>query len=253
MTIDIITVPCLSDNYAYLVHNSASGRTAIVDAPEYDPIAVELGKRGWQPHLLLLTHHHPDHVGGVGRLRRKFDLQVFGAAADAGRLPPLDRKVSEGDAFDLCGETAAVLDVSGHTVGHIAFVIPGAAFTADSLMALGCGRVFEGTAEMMWESLSKLAALPGDTLIYSGHEYTEANARFALTIEPDNPELQARAASVRAARGAGKPTVPSELSLELATNPFLRAHLASVKAAIGMAGASDSAAFAEIRGRKDRF
>ncbi len=253
MTIDIVTVPCLSDNYAYLVHNSASGQTAIVDAPEHDPIAVELDKRGWRPHLLLLTHHHPDHVDGAAGLRSRFDLRVIGAAADAGRLPPLDREVSEGDAFDLCGETAGVLDVSGHTVGHIAFVIPGAAFTADSLMALGCGRVFEGTAEMMWESLSKLAALPGDTLIYSGHEYTVTNARFALTIEPDNPELQARAASVRAARRAGRPTVPSQLSLELATNPFLRAHLAPVKTGIGMAGASDVAVFAEIRGRKDRF
>ena len=253
MTIDIVTVPCLADNYAYLAHNSASGQTAIVDAPECEPIAAELGRRGWQPHLLLLTHHHADHVDGVGQLRNRFDLQVIGAAADAGRLPPLDREVSEGDTFDMCGETARVLDVSGHTVGHIAFVIPGAAFTADSLMALGCGRVFEGTAEMMWESLAKLAALPGDTLIYSGHEYTAANARFALTIEPDNPELLARAGSVRAAREDGRPTVPSKLSLELATNPFLRANLASVKAGIGMAGASDAAAFAEIRGRKDRF
>ena len=253
MTIEIVTVPCLSDNYAYLAHNPASGQTAIVDAPEYGPVAAELGRRGWQPDMLLLTHHHPDHIDGAARLRSGFGLRVVGAAADAGRLPPLDQAVSEGDAFDMCGVTANVLDVSGHTVGHIAFVIPGAAFTADSLMALGCGRVFEGSHEMMWDSLSKLAALPGDTLIYSGHEYTAANARFALTIEPDNPDLLARAASVRADREAGRPTVPSELSLELATNPFLRAGLASVKAGIGMADASDAAVFAEIRSRKDRF
>jgi hydroxyacylglutathione hydrolase len=180
---------------------------------------------------------------------------VVGAAADAHRLPPLDLAVAEGDTVTIGGETGHVLDVSGHTVGHIAYHFPdsGAVFTADSLMALGCGRVFEGTAEMMWASLGKLAALLPETLVFSGHEYTATNGRFALTIEPDNPALLARVEDVAARRAAGQPTVPSRLSEELATNPVLRAGRPEVKEAVGMAGAADAAVFGEIRGRKDRF
>jgi hydroxyacylglutathione hydrolase len=171
------------------------------------------------------------------------------------RLPALDREVHDGETFGFAGHAVHVMDVSGHTVGHIAFHVPdaNAVFTADSLMALGCGRLFEGTAPVMWESLRKIAALPPGTLVCSGHEYTQSNARFARTIEPDNPALMSRIAVVEAARAEGRPTVPSTLETELATNPFLRADLPEVQEALGMAGNAASEVFAEIRLRKDRF
>ena len=180
---------------------------------------------------------------------------MHGALADTHRLPALDRALCEGDAINIGSEEGRVIDVSGHTLGHIAFYFPdaGAVFTADSLMALGCGRVFEGTMPMMWQSLSKLAALPPETLVCSGHEYAAANARFALTIDPDNPALAARAKAVFAATQAGLPTVPSRLSEELATNPFLRAADPAIRARLGLEGATDAEVFAEIRRRKDRF
>ncbi|MDU8945643.1 hydroxyacylglutathione hydrolase [Ovoidimarina sediminis] len=255
MSLEIVTIPCRSDNYAFLIHDADSGRTALVDAPETAPLVDALEARGWGLDELWITHHHGDHVEGVEDLRARYGCKVTGAAADRHRLPDLDREVAEGDSFDFAGETVTVMDVSGHTVGHIAFYVPGAraVFTADSLMALGCGRVFEGNFPQMWDSLSKLAALPPETVVYSGHEYTEANARFALTIEPENPDLISRKDAVTAARGAGKPTVPSTLADELKTNPFLRAGRPEVKALIGMPDASDAEAFAEIRQRKDRF
>lgn len=255
MSMEIVTVPCLSDNYAFLVHDTATGATAVVDVPDETPIEGELARRGWTLSDILVTHHHADHIDGVDALREATGAKVTGAAADAHRLPRLDRAVAESESFALGSAEVRVLDVSGHTVGHIAFHIPAAnaVFTADSLMALGCGRLFEGNAPQMWESLSKLAALPPETLVCSGHEYTEANARFALTIEPGNPELISRAERVRAARARGEPTVPSALAEELATNPFLRARLPEVKAAIGLPDAPDVEAFAEIRRRKDRF
>lgn len=255
MPLQIVTVPCLSDNYAYLIHDETSGETAVVDVPDAGPVAAELDRRGWKLSHVFLTHHHADHVQGVAELRARSDARVIGAAADAHRLPPLDMEVRDGDAFMFGNEEVRVMDVSGHTVGHIAYYLPdsAAAFTADSLMALGCGRVFEGTMAQMWESLSKLAALPEDTLIYSGHEYTANNARFALTIEPGNAALQARAERVAQARDRGAPTVPSRLGEELATNPFLRAGLPAVKQTLGMTRAPDAAVFAEVRRRKDSF
>ncbi|MEY8839645.1 hydroxyacylglutathione hydrolase [Cribrihabitans sp. XS_ASV171] len=255
MPLEIVTIPCLSDNYAFLAHDAASGQTALVDAPEAGPILQELKARGWTLSHVLLTHHHPDHVQGLDEILAQHRAEVIGAAADAHRLPPLDREVSEGDSFELGGEPVHVYDVSGHTVGHIAFHLPDsrAAFTADSLMALGCGRVFEGTMEQMWASLQKLAALPEDTVIYSGHEYTQANGRFAETIEPGNTDLQQRIADIAAAREKGEPTVPSTLALEKATNPFLRADEPSVRANLGMEQAEASAVFSEIRTRKDNF
>ncbi|SPH16972.1 Hydroxyacylglutathione hydrolase GloB [Defluviimonas aquaemixtae] len=255
MALEIVTVPCLSDNYAFLAHDAATGATAVVDVPEAAPILNALRERGWKASHILITHHHADHVDGVPALAAATGARVIGAAADARRLPRLDEAVKEGDAVRIGMAAGRVLDVSGHTVGHVAFHFPDskAVFTADSLMALGCGRVFEGTPEQMWRSLSKLAALPPDTQVYSGHEYTQANARFALTIEPENDALISRAEAVSAARAAGRATVPSVLSEELATNPFLRARLPEVKAAIDMKGASDAEAFAQIRARKDRF
>lgn len=255
MPLELITIPCLSDNYAYLLHDAATGDTALVDAPEAGPILSALSSRGWRLGQILITHHHADHIDGVAGIVAATGARVLGAAADAHRLPRLDRALSEGDSVAVGGEEGRVIDVSGHTVGHIAFHFPQSAmvFTADSLMAAGCGRLFEGTPAQMWDSLSKLAALPPETLVCSGHEYTASNIRFALSLEPANPDLILRSERVALARGDGRPTVPSTLSEELATNPFLRAKLPQMKAAIGRASASDAEAFAEIRARKDRF
>jgi len=255
MTLDILTIPCLSDNYAYLAHDSATGETALIDAPEAGPILAALDESGWTLSHVLITHHHADHVDGLSGILARHPATVIGAKADEHRLPDLDVSVTEGDTLTIGGETAHVIDVSGHTVGHIAFHFPqsGVVFTADSLMALGCGRVFEGTMEQMWKSLSKLAALPPETKIYSGHEYTAANARFALSIDPQNSDLISRSKAVDAARTENRPTVPSTLSEELATNPFLRASDRGLKAELGMSSASDAEVFAEIRTRKDNF
>ena len=254
MPFDLVTIACLRDNYAFLLH-SEGGRTALVDAPEAEPILAELDWRGWPLDEIWITHHHDDHVAGVEELRRVHKPAVVGGAADARRLPRLDREVSDGDTFDFDGVEVRVLDASGHTVGHIAFHVPDAkvAFTGDSLMAMGCGRLFEGSPEQMWQSLTRLAALPDDTQICSGHEYTATNARFAVTIDPANEALHQRMADIEAARAEERATVPSLLSLEKETNPFLRAGLSEVKSAIDMSKASDVDAFAEVRRRKDAF
>lgn len=255
MPLEIVTVPCLSDNYAFLAHDATTGETALIDAPEAGPILSELDARGGRLTHVLLTHHHWDHVDGLADILDRHPAKVVGAAADAHRLPSLDMQVAEGDRFEIGGEPVEVFDVSGHTVGHVAYYMPQshAVFTADSLMALGCGRLFEGSAEQMWASLSKLAALPDDTQVCSGHEYTQSNARFALTVDPENPALQRRAAEIDAARAAGRPTVPSSLGLEKASNPFLRTTDPAIQAHLGMVGADPAQVFAEIRARKDRF
>ncbi len=255
MPFDILTIPCLSDNYAFILHEPSTDTVALVDAPSAAPIRAELENRGWKLDLILLTHHHDDHIDGVAELVAAYGSKVIGAAADAHRLPPLDIKVSEGDKIKVGAETGDVLDVSGHTVGHIAFSFPQAkaVFTADSLMALGCGRLFEGKPDQMWASLSKLAALDPGTTVCSGHEYTEANARFALTVDPENAALRDRVDWISKTRAKGGFTVPSTLSEELATNPFLRAGDPAIRADLGMADASDAEVFAEIRARKDRF
>lgn len=255
MPLELVTIPCRSDNYAYLVHDPDSGETACIDVPDAAPILATLNDRGWSLSKILITHHHDDHISGVAELRAATGAMVLGAAADAHRLPPLDVALSEGTSVSLGRHSVIVIDVPGHTVGHIAFHIPdaGLVFTADSLMAAGCGRLFEGTGAQMWASLSKLARLPPDTLVCSGHEYTAANIRFALSLEPDNAALISRSREVEAARAKGQPTVPSRLSDELATNPFLRAHLPQLKARVGMPDAEDAAVFSDIRSRKDRF
>ncbi|WP_323780784.1 hydroxyacylglutathione hydrolase [Thalassovita sp.] len=255
MPLELVTVPCLKDNYAYLVHDADTGETALIDVPEAEPIANALNGKGWTLSHVLLTHHHWDHIDGLAALLKDHPAKVIGAAADAHRLPPLDLAVAEGDTLRIGGEPVQVIDVSGHTIGHIAFHFPDSklAFTADSLMALGCGRLFEGTPEQMFDSLSKLASLPADTVICSGHEYTESNGKFALTIDPDNPALMSRMRQVQTAREQGEATVPSMLSEELATNPFLRCNDPGIKASVGMIDAQPSTVFAEIRKRKDNF
>lgn len=255
MPLELVTIPCLTDNYAFLLHDEESGQTACIDVPEVPPILAALQSRGWTLTDILITHHHNDHIGGVEELRAQTGALVAGAAADAHRLPPLDLALSEGMVIPLGREFGRVIDVPGHTVGHIAFHFPesGVVFTGDSLMAMGCGRLFEGKPEQMWQSLSKLAALPPETLVCSGHEYAASNARFALSLEPDEPAIKFRASAIEQARAKGLPTVPSHLSDELATNPFLRASNPRMKAAVGMDRAQDAAVFGEIRSRKDRF
>ena len=255
MPLDLVTVPCLRDNYAFLIHDAQTGATAVIDVPETGPILDALRSRGWSLTDILITHHHDDHIAGVEGLRKQTGARTWGARADAHRLPDLDHALVEGDTLVVGDQRGIVIDVPGHTLGHIAFHFPDASlvFTADSLMAAGCGRLFEGSADVMWQSLTKLAALPPQTLVCSGHEYTTSNIRFALSLEPDNPALISRSKRVAAAREDGRPTVPSVLSDELSTNPFLRATRPEMKAVLGMTGASDAECFAEIRRRKDRF
>ena len=255
MPVEIVTVPCRSDNYAYLVRDSATGQVALVDAPAVEPIVDALEARDWGLDQIWITHHHGDHTEGVNELRERYGAEVVGHVKDRARLPKLDRELSEGETVSLGDTTARVIDVSGHTVGHIAFVLDRdkAAFTADSLMALGCGRVFEGTHAMMWDSLAKFLVMPDDMRIYSGHNYGQANGRFALSIEPENAALQERIERIKAADQAGDPVVPSTLAEEKATNPFLRATEPVVKQAVGLAGADDASVFAEVRRRKDAF
>ncbi|MEL7100098.1 MAG: hydroxyacylglutathione hydrolase [Pseudomonadota bacterium] len=253
MPLEIVTIPCLSDNYAFLARDPGSGRVALIDVPEADPILAELAARGWSLDEIWITHHHWDHVQGLAEVLKAHAAPVTGAADDAHRLPPLDRAVSDGDSFAFGETQIQVWDVSGHTVGHIAFIGGGAAFTADSLMALGCGRVFEGTHSQMHRSLEKFKALPRETIVCSGHEYTAANGAFAVTVDPANPALAKRIADTAAARAAGTPTVPSVLGLELDTNPYLRADDPGIAEALGMPGAAPVDVFSEIRTRKDNF
>lgn len=255
MPLDLAIVPCLADNYCYIVHDPATDTTTAVDVPDAVPVLRELSERGWKLSHILLTHHHHDHIDGVRALAAATGARVIGAAADAPRLPRLTEEAAPGRDLHIGMEAVRVIEASGHTVGHLAYYFPdaGLAFTGDSLMSWGCGRLFEGSPAQMFDTLSRLAALPDDTLICSGHEYTEANGRFALSLEPDNPALQARMADTRARRARNAPTVPVPLALEKATNPFLRAADPGLRRALGMETATDLAVFTEARARKDRF
>lgn len=248
MPLELVTVRCLQDNYAYLLHGEAG--TALIDAPEAAPILQALRERDWSLDAILLTHHHADHIQAVPELVAATGAKVIGAAADASRLPPLDISVTPGEPLDLLGEPVEVIEVSGHTIGHIAFHLPQSAmgFTADSLMAMGCGRLFEGDPAMMWDSLSRLNALPPQTLICSGHDYCAGNGAFALSVEPDNVALQERLAAVDAAR---LPCAPATLQVERETNPFLR--VAELRDRLGLPEADDAQVFAQLRQMKDAF
>ena len=251
--LEIYQFPCLSDNYGFLVHDSESGETACIDTPETAPILAALEKTGWTLTQIWNTHHHYDHAGNNEEIKRITGCTITGPAGEADKIPAIDRAVDDGDTVMLGAHEAHVLNVGGHTLGHIAFHIEGHAFVGDSLFALGCGRVFEGTMAQMWESLQKLNALPDGTQIYCAHEYTTSNAAFAVTIDPDNEALSQRVAEISALRAANKPTVPTEIALERATNPFLRATDANVQARLNMSGAPAVDVFAEIRARKDSF
>ena len=248
MPLELVTLRCRTDNYAYLLHG-ADG-TVLIDAPEATPILRELAARDRSLSAILLTHHHGDHVDGVAEIVEATGAMVIGAAADAHRLPPLDLRITPGEPLEVLGEPVGIIDVSGHTVGHVAFHFPqsGFAFTADSLMALGCGRLFEGSAAMMWDSLSRLNALPADTLICSGHDYCTGNGAFALSVDPDNQALRDRLDAVQRAE---QPCAPATLAMERETNPFLR--VAALRASLSMDEAPDAEVFARLRAMKDRF
>lgn len=247
-------VPCLSDNYAYLIHDADAGLCAVVDPSEAPPVMAALDRTGWKLTHILNTHHHFDHTGGNVALKAAFGAEVVGPGKDRDRIPAIDVGVEEGKDWRFGARSVPVLEIPAHTRAHVAFIFDDAAFTGDTLFAMGCGRLFEGTPGMMWASLSKLVArLPDATRIFCGHEYTQSNGRFALTLEPSNAALVARMKDVDAARAKGAPTIPSTMGLEKKTNPFLRPNAPELRKTLGMETATDVDVFAETRRRKDSF
>jgi hydroxyacylglutathione hydrolase len=255
MAADIRLVSCLSDNYAVIVRDPSSGATAVIDAPDATPIERALENAGWKLTHILITHHHGDHVQGIAALKKRFGALVIGPRAEADKIPMLDQPVGENGRISVGGLAAQVIDTPGHTAGHISYWLEAERllFAGDTLFALGCGRPFERPAPVLWESLQKLRKLPGDTRLYCGHEYTLANARFAVTVDPTNVALKARLTAVEAQHKKNEPTLPSTIKDEQATNPFLRADDPAVAEAIGMKGADPAAVFTELRERKNNF
>jgi hydroxyacylglutathione hydrolase len=245
---------CLKDNFGVLVHDPDSGATAAVDAPEAAPVEAALAATGWRLTDILVTHHHHDHTGGIEALKQRHRCRVVAPDAEADGIPEVDETVREGDDVRVGALAARVIETPGHTSGHISYVFPAdkLAFVGDTLFSIGCGRVIEGTPEMMWQSLLKLRALPDDTQIYCGHEYTLANIRFAKTIEPGNAALAAREQEVARLVAARQPTIPSSMGQEKAANPFLRADLPELAKSVGLAGSPAWQVFAEIRERKNK-
>jgi hydroxyacylglutathione hydrolase len=247
--------PCLKDNFGVLIHDPASGATASIDAPEAAPVEAALKKTGWRLTDILVTHHHGDHTAGIAELKAHHKCRVVAPRGEAQRIAHVDELVDEGDKVRVGSLEARVIETPGHTAGHISYFFPAdkLAFVGDTLFSIGCGRVIEGNPEMMWHSLLKLRSLPDDTRFYCGHEYTNANIRFAKTIEPNNKALAARADEVAKLSAAGKPTIPETIGAEKAANPFLRADDAEVAKSVDLAGAPAWKVFAEIRERKNRF
>ncbi len=246
---------CRTDNFGVLLHDPRTGETASIDAPEAGPIIAAADRRGWEISHIFTTHHHGDHVDANLALKEHYGCEIIGPVNEAVAIPGLDRAVGDGDRFEFAERPVAVIGTPGHTAGHICYHLPDdkLLFAADTLFALGCGRLFERPAADMWHSLQKLAALPDETAVYFGHEYTLANARFALTIDPDNQRLKTRAAEIEALRAAGRFTIPTTIGLEKETNPFLRPGDPDIRRRLGMETRSDEEVFAEIRRRKDSF
>jgi hydroxyacylglutathione hydrolase len=255
MALEIEQFMCRSDNFGILARNPGTGEAFLVDAPEEAPILAAIERTGWRPSTLLVTHHHGDHVEANLALKQRFGLTIVGPEAEKAKIPGIDRTVRGGDTITVAGLEVEVIDTPGHTLGHVSYHLPSerVVFAADTLFALGCGRLLEGTPAQMVASLRKLAALPPDTKVYCGHEYTQANARFAATVDPDNAGLKARAKEIDALRAEGRPTLPTTIGRELETNPFLRWDDPAIRKTLGMEGADDVAVFAEIRKRKDNF
>ncbi len=255
MAIEIEQFMCRSDNFGVLIHDRASGETALIDAPEEASILAAVERTGWKPTTIFTTHHHEDHVAANLALKERFGLKIIGPKTEAAKIPGIDETVEEGDTLHFAAEPVRVIATPGHTAGHVSYYFgqSGVVFTGDTLFALGCGRLFECPPDIMFASLKKLAVLPGVTRVYCGHEYTEANARFALTVDPENAALKDRAAEIVALRAEDKPTLPTTVERELETNPFLRWHDAAVRRTLGMQNAKDADVFAEIRKRKDNF
>ena len=253
--LDIRQIPVLNDNYVYLVHEPQTQSTAVVDPAVADPILAEAERLGWTVTHILNTHHHGDHVGGNRRIQAATGCEIVGPRADRDRIPGIQTQLGDGDIWRFGAAAARIFDVPGHTRGHIAywFEADDALFCGDTLFALGCGRVFEGTHAQMWRSLSRLRALPDTARVFCAHEYTQANARFALSVDVANADLKARAVEIDRTRAAGKPTVPSSLGEEKATNPFLRADDPALADALGLVGADPVRVFSEVRTRKDNF
>lgn len=254
MAAEIRTFPCLSDNFGYLIHDAATGATASIDAPEAGPIIKALEREGWKLTDILITHHHHDHVGGVAELKQKYGCRVVAPHDKTAKIAHVDLRAAHGDVVKVGNLLARVLETPGHTLDHVSYVFDAekALFAADTLFSIGCGRVFEGNYPMMWESLLKLRALPDDFRLYCGHEYTASNVKFALTIEPDNAALQARAAEVTRLRAEHKPTIPVLLGEEKQANVFLRADDPAVAAKLRMKGAAAPEVFGELRERKNK-
>lgn len=251
---EIHQFPCLKDNYGVLIRDPATGVVAAIDAPNAGEVQAALDAKGWKLSFILTTHRHGDHTDGNLALKASSGCTIIGPRGEADQVPGIDKAVGEGDTFKVGSLEVRVLDTPGHTKGHISYWLPAAevAFVGDTLFAMGCGRVFEGNAEQMWRSLAKLAALPGTTRIYCGHEYTLANAKFSLAIEPENQELQARAREVEAQRARGETTLPTRIDVELATNPFLRPQSPAIRKRLAMEGAADWQVFGEVRERKNK-
>lgn len=255
MALEIEQFTCRSDNFGVLAHDAATGFAALIDAPQEAPILEAIERTGWTPKYILTTHHHGDHVEANLALKQRFGLEIIAPKAEAAKIPGVDRTVVDGDDLDLGGTRVIVIETPGHTAGHVSYYFPNTAvvFTGDTLFSLGCGRLFECPPPVMYASLQKLAVLPPETGVYCGHEYTLANAKFALTIDPDNAALRERAAQVEALRSSGQPTLPTSIGAELATNPFLRWTDPSIRKKLGMEEATDAEVFAEVRRRKDSF
>lgn len=253
--LDVEIIPALSDNYAYLLRDTASDKAAVVDPSEAPPVLKALKQTGWQLDYILNTHHHWDHTGGNLEVKQATGCQIVGSRVDRDRIPGIDIDLGEGDTFELGQAVAQILEIPGHTRGHIAFWFPEheALFSGDTLFIIGCGRVFEGTYEQMWKSLDKLRNLPKHTRVFCGHEYTVKNARFALTVDPTNQALQERLNRAQEQRAQGEPTVPATIEEERATNPFLRPESPEIRETLGLAKASDVRVFTELREAKDLF
>lgn len=254
-SLEIFQFPCLSDNYGVLLHDPSTQATASIDAPDADAVFAALKEKGWSLSHILTTHHHHDHTGGNLALKQATGCIIVGPRAEAAKIPGIDIELSEGDTYSFGSTSAQIFETPGHTLGHINywFEDQNLLFSGDTLFTLGCGRVFEGTMNQMWSSLQKLMALPGGTIVYSGHEYTIANAAFALSVEPGNAALRARSELIKELRAHNKPTVPTTVQLELETNPFLRPDSVEIQEHLGLIGADLEQVFGEIRKRKDSF